>query len=435
MSVINKMLQDLEQRQQNEDGISKVENNQFIRPTLEFTSQVTTPNKTRLVLLTLMVLMPMAWIGFSLFNQADQMVNNLEVSPSSQPLLDDKIVAETAYTTSNVPAGSTPPTDISENTLLPPQSSDLSVAHNDQIHGISDEQLTPIALSDDAESLAITPPDDNQFLASKTDEDITAMSENAPNGQLKTSEPAVDSVTKNVATPAKNAPTIIAKADNTKEAKPVVTSRMQDSKANSSMKVTEVQLTKTQLAQVQFKKAQTAENDKRLDEAAGLYLDAIILDPSLHSARKQLVNIYYGRNNADTALQLLESGISLFPTHWEFYLMKANIENALQEYNSALMSLSYIDDNTEFARDKWVFQGDIAQKNAQYSVSEAAYRSLLKIESTQARWWLGLAYALDSQQEYIKAAAAYRSALNYSGLSNAATEFVKQRLEQLGENQ
>ena len=115
--------------------------------------------------------------------------------------------------------------------------------------------------------------------------------------------------------------------------------------------------------------------------------------------------------------------------------MKANIENALHEYNSALISLSYIDDNGEFARDKWVYQGDIAQKAAQFSVSEAAYRSLLKIESTQARWWMGLAYALDSQQEYIKAAAAYRSALNYPGLSNSATEFVKQRLVQLGENQ
>lgn len=115
--------------------------------------------------------------------------------------------------------------------------------------------------------------------------------------------------------------------------------------------------------------------------------------------------------------------------------MQANIENALQEYHSALVSLSYIDDNSEFAKEKWVFQGDIAQKTAQYRLSETAYRALLTIESTQARWWMGLAYALDSQQEYVKAAAAYRSALNYPGLSNTAIEFVKQRLVQLGENQ
>jgi MSHA biogenesis protein MshN len=313
--------------------------------------------------------------------------------------------------------------------MLASQDADLSMSHNAED---ADEQQIQVTLNDDTSSSAISQSNDNQVVTPKTDSKVTVTSENAHNTQLNTSESEVQSVAKNAVEPVKNTPV---SAEDTKEVKPVVHSRSEDGKANSSMTVTEVKLTKTQLAQVQFKKAQTAENDKRLDDAASLYLDTIILDPSLHSARKQLANIYYGRNNADTALQLLESGIGMFPTHWEFYLMKANIENALQEYNSALISLSYIDDNSEFARDKWVYQGDIAQKSAQFSVSEAAYRSLLKIESTQARWWMGLAYALDSQQEYFKAAAAYRSALNYPGLSNTATEFVKQRLVQLGENQ
>ncbi|MDP5147708.1 tetratricopeptide repeat protein [Shewanella sp. ULN5] len=427
MSVINKMLQDLEQRQQNEDGTSKAETNQFIRPTLEFTSQVAKPKKSRLVWLAFLVLLAMTWIGFSLFNQANRVVNN--TSPSSQPLLDDKVVAAKTPKESNAPAYVTPQTVSAENSMLASQDADLSMSHNAEV---ADEQQIQVTLNGDTASSAISQLNDNQVVAPKTDSKVTVTSENAHNTQLNTSESEVQSVAKNAVEPVKNTPV---SAEDTKEVKPVVHSRSEDGKVNSSMTVTEVKLTKKQLAQVQFKKAQTAENDKRLDDAASLYLDTIILDPSLHSARKQLANIYYGRNNADTALQLLESGIGMFPTHWEFYLMKANIENALQEYNSALISLSYIDDNSEFARDKWVYQGDIAQKAAQFSVSEAAYRSLLKIESTQARWWMGLAYALDSQQEYIKAAAAYRSALNYPGLSNSATEFVKQRLVQLGENQ
>ena len=430
MSVINKMLQDLEQRQQNEDGTSKAETNQFIRPTLEFASQVAKPKKSRLVWLALLVLLAMTWIGFSLFTQADRVVNN--TTPSSQPLSDDKVVTEKDPKESNATADVTPQTVSAENSMLASQDADLSISHNAEVHEDAHEQQIQVTLNGDTASSAISQLNDNQVVAPKTDSKVTVTSENAHNTQLNTSESEVQSVAKNAVEPVKNTPV---SAEDTKEVKPVVHSRSEDGKVNSSMTVTEVKLTKKQLAQVQFKKAQTAENDKRLDDAASLYLDTIILDPSLHSARQQLANIYYGRNNADTALQLLESGIGMFPTHWEFYLMKANIENALQEYNSALISLSYIDDNGEFARDKWVYQGDIAQKAAQFSVSEAAYRSLLKIESTQARWWMGLAYALDSQQEYIKAAAAYRSALNYPGLSNTATEFVKQRLVQLGENQ
>ena len=55
-------------------------------------------------------------------------------------------------------------------------------------------------------------------------------------------------------------------------------------------------------------------------------------------------------------------------------------------------------------------------------------------ESTQSRWWMGLGYALDSQQKYPQAAQAYRSALSYEGLSTSAMTFIEQRLDQLGEN-
>ncbi|MCT8987998.1 hypothetical protein [Shewanella phaeophyticola] len=44
-----------------------------------------------------------------------------------------------------------------------------------------------------------------------------------------------------------------------------------------------------------------------------------------------------------------------------------------------------------------------------------------------------MGYALDSQQKYIPAAQAYRSALSYEGLSTSAMDFIENRLAQLGE--
>jgi MSHA biogenesis protein MshN len=204
--------------------------------------------------------------------------------------------------------------------------------------------------------------------------------------------------------------------------------------ASNDMTVKEVVLTKTQMAQLQYRKAVDAEKVQNVDDAASFYLEAIILQPSLHKARKQLVAIYYAQNNTTTAMRLLESGISMFPQEWEFYVILARIQVEMKAFDSANITLASIPDNSSWSRDKWVAQTELAQSNQDYILAEHAYRNLLQAESTQARWWMGLGYALDSQQKYIPAAQAYRSALSYEGLSTSAMNFIETRLAQLGEN-
>jgi MSHA biogenesis protein MshN len=200
------------------------------------------------------------------------------------------------------------------------------------------------------------------------------------------------------------------------------------------MSVNEVVLSKTQMAQLQYRKAMDAEQAQRLDDAAGYYLEAIILQPSLHKARKQLVEIYFAQNNPTTAMRLLESGISMFPQQWEFYVILSQIQTAIKAYDEALTTVAMIPDSSSWARDKWIAQTDLAQNSKNFVLAEEAYRNLLVSESTQSRWWMGLGYALDSQQKYPQAAQAYRSALSYEGLSTSAMTFIEKRLDQLGEN-
>lgn len=103
--------------------------------------------------------------------------------------------------------------------------------------------------------------------------------------------------------------------------------------------------------------------------------------------------------------------------------------------DSALASLAQIPERHVLARQKWLAQTDLAQKQGQFTLVEQAYRQLLQQDPQQAKWWLGLAYALDSQQQFAQASQAYRTALSYSGLSTQATAFIEQRLQQLGDSQ
>ncbi|MCA1897288.1 tetratricopeptide repeat protein [Shewanella putrefaciens] len=206
-------------------------------------------------------------------------------------------------------------------------------------------------------------------------------------------------------------------------------------KPAGKMAVTEVKLTPSQLAQKQLTLATDAEKQGKLDKALEYYEKALGFDPSLHNVRQQLAALHYGQGRLNNAEQVLQQAVLLYPQEFEFYLLLARVQQELGEVDLALASLAQIPDSHVLARQKWLAQTDLAQKQGQFTLAEQAYRQLLQQEPQQGKWWMGLGYALDSQQQFAKASQAYRTALSHSGLSAQATAFIEQRLSQLGDSQ
>lgn len=206
-------------------------------------------------------------------------------------------------------------------------------------------------------------------------------------------------------------------------------------KAQGQMAITEVKLTPKQLAKKRFTLASEAEKDGKLKEAISYYEQTLGFDPSMHEARKQLAALHYGQGQLAKASEVLQQGMLLFPQQLDFALLLARVQQAAGQADLALATLANIPDTHPLARQKWMAQSDLAQKLGQFSVSEQAYRQLLQQEPQQAKWWMGLAYALDSQQQFLQARQAYRTALGHRGLSAQASAFIEQRLTQLGDSQ
>ena len=206
-------------------------------------------------------------------------------------------------------------------------------------------------------------------------------------------------------------------------------------KAQGQMAITEVKLTPKQLAKKRFTLASEAERDGKLKEAISHYEQTLGFDPSMHEARKQLAALHYGQGQLAKASEVLQQGMLLFPLQLDFALLLARVQQAAGQADLALVTLANIPDTHPLARQKWMAQSDLAQKLGQFSVSEQAYRQLLQQEPQQAKWWMGLAYALDSQQQFTQARQAYRTALGHRGLSAQASAFIEQRLTQLGDSQ
>ncbi|MBB1380587.1 tetratricopeptide repeat protein [Shewanella sp. SR41-2] len=430
MSVIIKMLKDLEQHQQPGTDKPPVQPaGEFVRPQIQYQSVAKSRSPLISLIVVTVLLIPTLWFGVSMYRQANiQMANqptasNASVTEDTQSSLasqpqDNGVAVELksaqistevltqapAQTLNQVPIqASTPeitaeviePTDrISELELS--ELSTASVVNNETVN-----TQAVLASTVDAEKPNISVDHNSQNMASLLNTELTQDQITAQTSRFLPAE----------------VPAEIPAAAKTVD-----------------MSVNEVVLSKTQMAQLQYRKAMDAEQAQRLDDAAGYYLEAIILQPSLHKARKQLVEIYFAQNNPTTAMRLLESGISMFPQQWEFYVILSQIQTAIKAYDEALTTVAMIPDSSSWARDKWIAQTDLAQNSKNFALAEEAYRNLLVSESTQSRWWMGLGYALDSQQKYPQAAQAYRSALSYEGLSTSAMTFIEQRLDQLGEN-
>ncbi|MGI2173862.1 tetratricopeptide repeat protein [Shewanella ulleungensis] len=441
MSVIIKMLRDLEQREKPDSAQSDPATSQpkgeFVRPQVQYYSTEKSRSPLIAVGIGVLLLIPVAWFGVSMYQKID---------PTVEPQLAEQSVTDAAIRSADDNAEDMPAQPIGDMQLS--TSGIVQISKVERVDAqISNSVTTTTAVNDNgvaktASVAAITVSEEeptelvSDTMVAAQDTSVALVSNEAT--PLKQADEPVISKTKLPSTSTDKAKNIndVNRVVATTNQSQIVASDKPDvsTAASNDMTVKEVVLTKTQMAQLQYRKAVDAEKVQNVDDAASFYLEAIILQPSLHKARKQLVAIYYAQNNTTTAMRLLESGISMFPQEWEFYVILARIQVEMKAFDSANITLASIPDNSSWSRDKWVAQTELAQSNQDYIIAEQAYRNLLQAESTQARWWMGLGYALDSQQKYIPAAQAYRSALSYEGLSMSAMNFIETRLAQLGEN-
>lgn len=444
MSVIIKMLRDLEQREKPDsaqsDPATSPSKGEFVRPQVQYYPTEKSRSPLIAVGIGLLLLIPVAWFGVSMYQKID---------PTVEPQLAEQSVTDAAIRSADDNAEDMPAQPIGDMQLS--TSGIVQISKVERVDAqISNSVTTTTAVNDNndngvaktASVAAITVSEEepteraSDAMVAAQDTSVALVSNEAT--PLKQADEPVISKTKLTSTSTDKAKNIndVNRVVATTNQSQIVASDKPDvsTAASNDMTVKEVVLTKTQMAQLQYRKAVDAEKVQNVDDAASFYLEAIILQPSLHKARKQLVAIYYAQNNTTTAMRLLESGISMFPQEWEFYVILARIQVEMKAFDSANITLASIPDNSSWSRDKWVAQTELAQSNQDYILAEQAYRNLLQAESTQARWWMGLGYALDSQQKYIPAAQAYRSALSYEGLSTSAMNFIETRLAQLGEN-
>ncbi|MDT7525876.1 tetratricopeptide repeat protein [Pseudidiomarina sp. GXY010] len=197
--------------------------------------------------------------------------------------------------------------------------------------------------------------------------------------------------------------------------------------STSSMKVERVELTPAQLAETNLRRAREAMAKGDRDLAQELLEKALIVQPMHVEVRSELAAYWYGRGFATRALTILQQGLDRQPQQSEWQLLYARILDRMGRVDQAYSALININEETDEALELLELRAAAANQLGYYAEAAADY-TVLAGHFLQSRWWLAAAVAHEDSDNPAAAVRAYQQALQYRDLSNEARQYINDRL-------
>ena len=197
----------------------------------------------------------------------------------------------------------------------------------------------------------------------------------------------------------------------------------------SSLSIQTVALTPSQLAEVEYHKAEKVLRQANSRQAIVHLEAALRYRPQWVAARQKLAALYYGRGDNRQAVAMLQQGLQQQPQNTELRLTLAKLLVNEKQPQAALTILEQplkVDSVAFLA-----MRAALAQQLNNTALALTSYQQLLQQDATDGRWWLGLAIAQDRSQQPTSALVSYRNGLMHGGISVASQQFIQQRITAL----
>lgn len=198
-----------------------------------------------------------------------------------------------------------------------------------------------------------------------------------------------------------------------------------------SLAIEKVQLSPQQQKELLQQKAKKAEAAGNLQQAASHWQQIRLLEPQSPEAYLELSRLAQLQRDDATAVQILEQARAAGVQDPKLSLALAAFAWKQQDWAKALSYLQYEPDIFNYV-DFYALKAAALQKTSQHAQSVQVFQQLARQQPEQARWWLGMALSYDALQQPEQALLAYRQVVsNGSGLSAASLDYVKKRITAL----
>ena len=184
-------------------------------------------------------------------------------------------------------------------------------------------------------------------------------------------------------------------------------------------------------AESDFRRGAVLLNQGRVSEAGEAFNAALAHSPSHEAARQALVALNLEQRRIDDARRLLQEGLAIDPANPQFALVLGRIHVERREYALALEVLggahAAAQSNPEFR----ALSGTALQRLERYAEAADAFRSALRGAPNNGQAWAGLAISLDAQGRRPEAIEAFQRALAAAPAGSELGSFIEQRLRAL----
>lgn len=202
-----------------------------------------------------------------------------------------------------------------------------------------------------------------------------------------------------------------------------------DIPANVSKQIKE--LTPQQRAENEYRRATVLTQQGKVAEAIGALEQALQLDP-LHSvARQTLVGLLLENKRQDDAIRKLQEGVNLDRTQPGLAMMLARLQVEKGELRPAIDTLQRTLPYAAERSDYQAFLAALFQRDGQHKNAVEHYVLALRNAPQNGLWWMGLGISLQAEGRSTDALDAFGRAKAANSLSPELAAFVDQKLNQL----
>ncbi|HEY8051528.1 MAG TPA: tetratricopeptide repeat protein [Steroidobacteraceae bacterium] len=184
-------------------------------------------------------------------------------------------------------------------------------------------------------------------------------------------------------------------------------------------------------AEVDFRRGAALLTQGRAVEAEEAFGAALAADPAHEAARQALVAMDLEQNRLEEARRLLQEGVALSPGNALFATVLARIYAERRDYGAALEVLNGVKAPGQENPELQSLRGTVLQKLGRDAEAAEAFRMSLRSLPQNGAGWMGLGISLESLGKKAEASDAFRRAAGAGTLGAEARSYAEQRAHQL----